>query len=76
MLYHSSVIFLCVQGFLTGSIDYYNHKNCNMQHKACGLDLYKDDELLQDKDGVYGPDMYTARALEVIRNHDPTKVSL
>ncbi|PVD28419.1 hypothetical protein C0Q70_11006 [Pomacea canaliculata] len=60
-------------GFLTGSIDYYNHKNCNMQHKACGLDLYKDDELLQDKDGVYGPDMYTARALEVIRNHDPTK---
>lgn len=72
-------IFVCDKlptGYLGGSEDYYSHTVCMGPLYGCGLDLCDQVEPVFDENGTYSAYPFTKRAVNVINNHDKSKVML
>ncbi|XP_013399703.1 arylsulfatase J-like [Lingula anatina] len=57
-------------GFYLGANDYFTHRTTIGKDGFDGLDLRFNKTLVTDKDGVYDTNMWSDRAVEIIKNHD------
>ncbi|XP_012709369.2 arylsulfatase B isoform X1 [Fundulus heteroclitus] len=64
-------------GYLTGSEDYFSHTRCYrippLNLSRCALDLRDGEEVATAYKGNYSTELFSQRAVSVIKKHDPSK---
>ena len=69
----------CFIGFVNGMMDYYTHERCDHEFKYCGIDFHDHTQNRQDMvwntSGTYSTMLFTDRAIDIVKNHDQTKVN-
>lgn len=58
-------------GYYCGKGDYFNH--INFEHNYTGFDFHEDGDVYKPVFGQYSTEIFTAKAGQIIKDHDPNK---